>query len=117
MEEELRRSNEELKALAEKKAAAEKYIRERHAAIVAAADKSRDEALASLHSASATVDREIADRLKEQEEKLEKLQKISRQLEQILHNGTDLEVLTFAEEMEAVLTEKRRICDPNALTK
>ena len=106
MEEELRRSNEELKALTEKKAAAEKYILERHAAIVAAANKSRDEALASLHSASAAVDREIADRLKEQEEKLEKLQKISRQLEQILHNGTDLEVLTFAEEMEAILTDR-----------
>ena len=108
MEEELRRSKEELKALAEKKAAAEKYIRERHAAIVAAADKSRDEALASLHSASAAVDREITNMLKEQEEKLEKLKKISRQLGQILHNGTDLEVLTFAEEMEAILTERSK---------
>ena len=105
MEEELRRSKEELMALAEKKAAAEKYIRERHAAIVAAADKSRDKVLASLHSASAAADRELADRLKEQEEHLEKLQKINRQLEQTLHNGTDLEVLTFAKEMEAVLTE------------
>ena len=95
LEEKIKATKEEQKAVSDKTAAVERNIRERHATIVAAADKFRDEALDSLRSVSIDIDREIANRLKEQEGNLEKLKKISRQLEQTLHNGTANNILTI----------------------
>ena len=95
VEEQIKATKEEQKAVSDKTAAVERNIRERHATIVAAADKFRDEALDSLRSVSTDIDREIANRLKEQEGNLEKLKKISRQLEQTLRNGTDNDILTI----------------------
>ena len=87
--------------MSDKTAAVERNIRERHATIVAAADKFRDEALDSLRSVSTDIDREIANRLKEQEGHLEKLKKISRQLEQTLRDGTDNDILTIDKEIRS----------------
>ena len=66
---------------------------------MAAADKFRDEALDSLRSVSTDIDREIANKLKEQEGNLEK--QISRQLEQTLRDGTDNDILTIEKEIRS----------------
>ena len=101
VEEQIKATKEEQKAVSDKAAAVERNIRERHATIVAAADKFRDEALDSLRSVSTDINREIANRLKEQEGNLEKLKKISRQLEQTLRNGTDNDILTIEKEIRS----------------
>ena len=101
VEEQIKATKEEQKAVSDKTATVERNIRERHATIVAAADKFRDEALDSLRSVSTDIDREIANRLKEQEENLEKLKKITRQLEQMLRDGTDNDILTVDKEIRS----------------
>ena len=101
VEEQIKATKEEQKAVSDKTAAVERNIRERHATIVAAADKFRDEALDSLRSVSTDIDREIANRLKEQEGNLEKLKKISRQLEQTLRDGTAHDILTIEKEIRS----------------
>ena len=101
VEEQIKATKEEQKAVSDKTAAVERNIRERHATIVAAADKFRDEALDSLRSVSTDIDREIANRLKEQEGNLEKLKKISRQLEQTLRDGTANDILTIDKEIRS----------------
>ena len=100
---------EEQKAMSDKTAAVERNIRERHATIVAAADKFRDEALDSLRSVSTDIDREIANRLKDQEGHLENLKKISRQLEQTLRNGTDNDILTIEKEIRSESYSKEAV--------
>ena len=101
VEEQIKATKEEQKAVSDKTAAVERNIRERHATIVAAADKFRDEALDSLRSVSIDIDREIANRLKEQEGNLEKLKKISRQLEQTLRDGTANDILTIEKQIRS----------------
>ena len=101
LEEQIKATKEEQKAVSDKTAAVERNISERHATIVAAADKFRDEALDSLRSVSKDIDREIANRLKEQEGNLEKLKNISRQLEQTLRNGTANDILTIEKEIRS----------------
>ena len=101
VEEQIKATKEEQKAVSDKTAAVERNIRERHATIVAAADKFRDEALDSLRSVSTDIDREIANRLKEQEGNLEKLKKISRQLEQTLRDRTANDILTIDKEIRS----------------
>ena len=101
VEEQIKATKKEQKAVSDKTAAVERNIRERHATIVAAADKFRDEALDSLRSVSTDIDREIANRLKEQEGNLEKLKKISRQLEQTLRDGTANDILTIEKEIRS----------------
>ena len=101
VEQQIKATKEEQKAVSDKTAAVERNIRERHATIVAAADKFRDEALDSLRSVSTDIDREIANRLKGQEGNLEKLKKISLQLEQTLRDGTDNDILTIDKEIRS----------------
>ena len=101
LEQQIKASKEDQKALLDKKAAVERNIHERHATIVAAADKFRDEALDSLRSVSTDIERVITNRVKEKGGHLEKLQKINRQLEQTLHNGRDHAIITVAKEIKS----------------
>ena len=101
MEQQIKASKEDQKALLDKKAAVERNIHERHATIVAAADKFRDEALDSLRSVSTDIERVITNRVKERGEHLEKLQKINRQLEQTIHNGRDHDIIAIAKESKS----------------
>lgn len=109
VEEQIKATQEEQKAVSDKTAAVERNIHERHATIVAAADKFRDEALDSLRCVSTDIDREIANRLKEQEGNLEKLKKISRRLEQTLRNGTDNDILTIEKEIRSAPYSKEAV--------
>ena len=101
VEEQIKAAKEEQKAVLDKTAAVERNIRKLHATIVADADKFREETLDSLRSVSTDIDREIANRLKEQEGNLEKLKKISRHLKQTLRDGTDNDILTIDKEIKS----------------
>ena len=91
----------ERKALLEKKAAVERNIRERHATIVAAANKFRDEALDSLRSVSEDIESNIAGILNEQEKNLEELLEIQKQLESAINDGDANDVITITKKLRS----------------
>ncbi|XP_070205924.1 tripartite motif-containing protein 3-like [Littorina saxatilis] len=90
----------EQQAVLDKKAAVEKNIRDRHAVMVAAADKFRDEALDSLRSVSTDIDSDIAQILEQQEGDMEKLLDIQRQVERACNSGRASDVITAVREMK-----------------
>ena len=91
----------ERKALLEKKAAVERNIRERHATIVAAANKFRDEALNSLRSVTEEIESNIAGILNQQEKNLEELLEIQRELESTMNDGEANDVITITRKLRS----------------
>ncbi|XP_070206231.1 tripartite motif-containing protein 3-like, partial [Littorina saxatilis] len=91
----------EQQAVLDKKAAVEKNIRDRHAVMVAAADKFRDEALDSLQSVSTHIDSDIAQILEQQEGDMEELLDIQRQVEHACNSGRASDVFTAVREMKS----------------
>ncbi|KAK7088299.1 tripartite motif-containing protein 3-like [Littorina saxatilis] len=89
----------EQQAVLVKKTAVEKNIRDRHAVMVAAADKFRDEALDSLQSVSTHIDSDIGWKLKLQECDLEELLDIQRQVERACTSGKARDVISVVQEM------------------
>ncbi|XP_070206232.1 tripartite motif-containing protein 2-like, partial [Littorina saxatilis] len=100
LRESLKTTRAEQQALLDKKAAVEKNIRDRHAVMVAAADKFRDEALGSLCSVSTDIDIGIDQILKQQEGDLEKCFDIQRQVERACNSGRASDVITVVQEMK-----------------
>ena len=89
----------EQKALLDKEEAVKRNIRERHATIVAAADKFRDEALKSVSSVNADIKSRIDKVLKQQEKNLGKLVEIQQNLDQTVRRGTSGDVIAVTKEM------------------
>ncbi|KAK7088305.1 tripartite motif-containing protein 54-like [Littorina saxatilis] len=100
LRESLKTTRAEQQAVLDKKAAVEKNIRDRHAVMVAAADKFRDEALDSLRSVSTDIDIGIDQILKQQEGDLEKCLDIQRQVERACNSGRASDVITVVQEMK-----------------
>ncbi|KAK7088301.1 tripartite motif-containing protein 59-like [Littorina saxatilis] len=100
LRESLKTTRAEQQALLDKKAAVEKNIRDRHAVMVAAADKFRDEALGSLCSVSTDIDSDIAQILEQQEGDMEKLLDIQRQVERACNSGRLSDVISVVQEMK-----------------
>ncbi|KAK7088314.1 uncharacterized protein [Littorina saxatilis] len=100
LRERLKTTRAEQQAVLDKKAAVEKNIRDRHAVMVAAADKFRDEALDSLHSVSTDIEGDIDQVLKQQEGNLETLLDIQRQVERACNSGRASDVITAVQKMK-----------------
>ena len=99
----------EQKALLDKEKVVERNISERHATIVAAADKFRDEALDSLRSVSADIRKRIDRILKQQRGNLDKLRKTRRDLDQAVRTGTDGEVIAVTKAMKSGCGSKHSV--------
>ncbi|KAK7088308.1 tripartite motif-containing protein 3-like [Littorina saxatilis] len=99
LRERLKTTRAERQAVLDKKAAVKKNIRDRHAVMVAAADKFRDEALDSLRSVSTDIDSDIAQILEQQEGDMEKLLDIQRQVERACTSGKARDVISVVQEM------------------
>ncbi|KAK7088303.1 tripartite motif-containing protein 59-like [Littorina saxatilis] len=100
LRESLKTTRAEQQALLDKKAAVEKNIRDRHAVMVAAADKFRDEALGSLCSVSTDIEGDIDQILKQQENNLKELLRIKRQVERAYDLRRASDVITAVHEMK-----------------
>ena len=93
-------ARKEQQALREKTAAVETQIRTRHAVIVAAADKFRDEELASLNSVTQDMDSEAAADLAGKQEKLDTLLDLQQELEGAVSDGSGCGLLNIARVMK-----------------
>ncbi|XP_070205358.1 uncharacterized protein [Littorina saxatilis] len=89
----------EQQAVLDKKAAVEKNIRDRHAVMVAAADKFREEALDSLRSVSTDIESSIAEALQRREDNLKDMLRVQQQLEETISNEAGSDIITIAKEM------------------
>ena len=84
----------------EKRAAVKKMISDRHAFVVAAADKYRDEALASLECVISDIVCSNASTLKEQKASVLTLQGLQRQASQAINSDADIDVLLTADDLK-----------------
>ncbi|KAK7088300.1 tripartite motif-containing protein 59-like [Littorina saxatilis] len=100
LRERLKTTRAERQAVLDKKAAVKKNIRDRHAVMVAAADKFRDEALDSLRSVSTDIESGMDQILKQQEGDLEKLLDIQRQIERARNSVRASDVISVVQEMK-----------------
>ncbi|XP_070204713.1 tripartite motif-containing protein 54-like [Littorina saxatilis] len=95
------KTREEQKAVLEKKATVEQNIRNRHAILVAAADKFRDEALESIRSVSTDIESDVAKVLKQQEDNLTQLLNIQQQLEETVSGGPASDVIVATKQVKS----------------
>ncbi|XP_070205350.1 uncharacterized protein [Littorina saxatilis] len=100
LRERLKITRAEQKAVLAKKASVEKNIRDRHAVVMAAADKFRDKALDSLRSVSTDIDSGIVKVLNQQENDLKKLLRIKRQVERAWNYGRASDVMSVVQELK-----------------
>ncbi|XP_076453013.1 uncharacterized protein LOC143288425 [Babylonia areolata] len=92
-----------------KKAALENAVKDRHATAIAAANKWRDEALASLESVDANIGASINPVLKQKKEGAEELKKLQEKIDQALKAGTDSDILAVAREVSTGCGNKQRV--------
>ncbi|XP_070205187.1 uncharacterized protein [Littorina saxatilis] len=92
-------SKGEQQAVLDKKEALEKNIRNRHAIMVAAVNKFRDEALDSLRSVSTDIESDVAKVLNQQEDNLKQLLNIQQRLEQTISRGAASDVIVVMKQM------------------
>ena len=92
----------EQQALRDKKAAVEKVIRNRHATLVAMADKFRDELLDSLDTECREMADGVAKALDHRQKNLSKLSQLQQQLEQAMHSeaSDSMQLLSAVQEMK-----------------
>ncbi|XP_070206235.1 uncharacterized protein [Littorina saxatilis] len=100
LRERLKTTRAEQQAVLDKKAVVEKNIRDRHAVMVAAADKFRDEALDSLRTVSTDIEGDIDKILKQQENDPKELLRIMRQVERAYDLRRASDVITAVHEMK-----------------
>lgn len=82
--------------LVERKEAVEESIRLRHAALTAAADRLRDEALTSLESTSGELESKLSSELAHIQENLDRLLRLQNDVRKASSGGTDHERVTVA---------------------
>ena len=99
--ERVKETKKERKALLDKKSAVERNVSERHATIVAAANKFRDGALDSLRSVTEDIQSKTGPILNQQEKNLEELLEIQRQLESTMNDGEANDVITIAKKLRS----------------
>ncbi|KAK7088387.1 tripartite motif-containing protein 59-like [Littorina saxatilis] len=87
----------EQKAVEEKRSAVEKNIYDRHALMVAAADKFRDEALGSLRSVGTDIQQNVSRILQQQDTHLNEIRTIHQQLEDALSSRTGTDFMAVCE--------------------
>ena len=92
----------EQQALRDKKAAVEKVIRNRHATLVAMADKFRDELMDSLDTECREMADGVAKALDHRQKNLSKLSQLQQQLEQAMHSeaSDSMQLLSAVQEMK-----------------
>ncbi|KAK7088397.1 tripartite motif-containing protein 59-like [Littorina saxatilis] len=100
LRENLKATRAEQQAVLDKKAAVEKNIRDRHAVMVAAADKFRDEALDSLSNVSTDINGDIDQILEQQENDLKELLRIKRQVERAWNLVKASDVVSVVQELK-----------------
>ncbi|KAK7088394.1 tripartite motif-containing protein 54-like [Littorina saxatilis] len=100
LRERLKTTRAEQQAVLDKKGEVEENIRDRHAVMVDAALKFRDEALDSLRSVSTDIEGDIDQILKQQENDLKELLKLKRQVEHVCNIGKASNVISVVQELK-----------------
>ncbi|KAL8584772.1 hypothetical protein ACOMHN_035691 [Nucella lapillus] len=90
-----------LEALQEKKNCVEKDVLNRHATMVTAANKLRDEALESLATVSGEIEDKLRSELQQIQDNLNHLLKLKKTLDDVVSEGVDYERATVAKDMRS----------------
>ena len=85
----------------EKKAAVEQEIRQRHSAVVEAADKYRDEALATVNKKCKKIEESQSTALDTAQKNLEAVHKLQQSIDKAIESGEDHQLVRVAKEMRA----------------
>ncbi|XP_070206011.1 tripartite motif-containing protein 54-like [Littorina saxatilis] len=89
----------ELKDVQDKKAALQEAIKNKHATLVALANKVRDVSLASLDTVSGEIESQVSKELDIKQNNLDELSLLQQQTQQAIDSGTSCKLLTVAKEM------------------
>ncbi|KAK7087229.1 uncharacterized protein [Littorina saxatilis] len=89
----------ELKDVQDKKAALQEAIKNKHATLVAMANKVRDVSMASLDTVSGEIESQVSKELDMKQSNLDELSQLQQQTQQAIDSGTSCKLLTVVKEM------------------
>ncbi|XP_070206008.1 tripartite motif containing 13-like [Littorina saxatilis] len=91
--------SKELKDVQDKKAALQEAIKNKHATLVAMANKVRDVSMASLDTVSGEIESQVSKELDMKQSNLDELSQLQQQTQQAIDSGTSCKLLTVVKEM------------------